>query len=159
VFPATFKTAFILLLAMSSLASGSEPGTADLLPAPTATVDANLRAATAGKFSAQPGFRAEAIENHWRREWEYSLIPLVASQALDASSSYGLRELNPMLAGGNGTFGPKAVSLKFAAVGLAAGGEYLLVRKSPRMARVFSKFNWAAAALTTGFAVHNFALR
>jgi hypothetical protein len=39
------------------------------------------------------------------------------------------------------------------------GIEYLIVRKFPRTARVFSKINWSASIVTTGFAAHNFSIR
>src|ERR1041384_4142188 len=70
------------------------------------------------------------------RSWERSLIPLLASQSLDAASSYGYRELNPMLASSNGTFGMKATAVKFGVVGALVGVEYLLAKKSPRAARL-----------------------
>ena len=94
-----------------------------------------------------------------KRAWERSLIPLVASQAVDAASSYGYRELNPILAGPNGEFGAKATTMKFAVVGALVLGEYLLVRKSPKVAGIFQKLNWASSAVTTGLAVHNYVVR
>ncbi len=94
-----------------------------------------------------------------QRSWKLSLIPLVASQGLDASSSWGMRELNPILADRNGAFGAKAAGIKFGMVGAFIGIEYLVVRKFPRSARVFSKMNWAGAAVTTGLAVHNYSIR
>jgi hypothetical protein len=93
------------------------------------------------------------------RSWERSLIPLVASQSLDAASSYGYRELNPLLASQNGTFGVKATAMKFSVVAGLIGVEYLLVRKSPKAARLFEKLNWSSSLLTTGLAVHNFVVR
>jgi hypothetical protein len=39
------------------------------------------------------------------------------------------------------------------------GAEYLIVRKYPRSARIFSKINWSVSIVTTGFAAHNFAIR
>ena len=96
---------------------------------------------------------------YFKRAWERSLVPLVASQSLDAASSYGYRELNPMLAGPNGEFGVKATTVKFAVVGALIGAEYLLVRKSSRAARLFQRLNWTSSALTTGLAVHNYVVR
>ena len=94
-----------------------------------------------------------------RSAWKRSLIPLVASQGLDAASSWGMRELNPLLADPNGAFGGKAVMVKFGATAALIGIEYLLVKKFPRSARVFSKMNWAGAVVTTGLAVHNYSIR
>ena len=94
-----------------------------------------------------------------RSAWKRSLIPLVASQGLDAASSWGMRELNPLLADPNGAFGGKAVMVKFGATAALIGIEYLLVKKFPRSARMLSKVNWAGAVVTTGLAVHNYSIR
>lgn len=93
------------------------------------------------------------------RSWRISLAPLVASQVLDASSSYGRRELNPMLASSNGGFEMKGVMTKMGATGIAVGAEYLIIRKYPRAARVISRLNWTTGIVTTGFAIHNYAIK
>jgi hypothetical protein len=102
---------------------------------------------------------APARENRDLHRWKLSLIPLAASQALDVSSSWGMRELNPVLAGDNGRFGAQAATVKLGVAGAFAGVQYLIVRKFPRTTRAFAKINWAGAALTSGFAVHNYAIR
>jgi len=108
---------------------------------------------------AAPAFSRAAPVDSGRNAWRRSLLPLVASQALDAGSSWGMRELNPVLANSNGRFGAQATAVKFGAVGAFIGIEYLLVKKYPRTAHVFAKLNWAGAVVTTGFAAHNFAIR
>src|SRR5437879_5139853 len=128
------KPALIAALALASFASAADIST-ELLP-PVRSVDANAQ-----------------------RAWKRSLVPLMASQSLDAVSSYGMRELNPMLADSRGAFGMRATTVKFGVVGAFVGVEYLIVRKHPGAARVFSKLNWTAAGITTGVAVHNFAIR
>jgi hypothetical protein len=116
-----------------------------------------LLIACAGLVTTARG--AEPEKAALQRAWERSLIPLVASQSLDAASSYGYRELNPMLASPNGEFGLKATTIKFSVVAALIGGEYLLVRASPKAARLFQKLNWSSAVLTTGLAVHNYVVR
>ncbi len=109
--------------------------------------------------AAAPGSVERA--NHdarWRRQWAISLAPLFASQALDAASSYGMRELNPLLAGSNGGFGMKATAIKFGVIGALAAAEYLVVTKHPASAKFFTIVNWATAGGTTGLAVHNYRL-
>jgi hypothetical protein len=93
------------------------------------------------------------------RAWTRSLIPVIVSQSLDVASSYGLRELNPALAGGDGRFGMKAAGIKIGATAAILGLEYWMVKKHPRAARVLSKLNWASSVVTTGFAAHNFSVR
>jgi hypothetical protein len=109
------------------------------------------------EFLAAPG-AVEHVDRdaRWRRQWAISLAPLFASEALDAASSYGMRELNPLLAGSNGGFGMKATTIKFGVVGVLAGTEYFIVRKRPTSAKFFTVVNWVTAGATTGLAVHNF---
>lgn len=91
--------------------------------------------------------------------WKLSIAPLLASQALDITSSYGKRELNPLLAGPQGQFGVSSVLVKLGVTAGLIGAEYLIVKAHPASARIFTKLNWAAAAVTTGFAAHNFTIR
>jgi hypothetical protein len=93
------------------------------------------------------------------RAWKFSLAPVIASQVLDVVSSYGMRELNPMLAGPDGRFGARGTGIKLGANAAILGIEYLIVRKHPRAARMFSRTNWSVSIVTTGFAAHNFAIR
>jgi len=93
------------------------------------------------------------------RRWKMSVVPVFASQALDVTSSYGMRELNPMLASSDGSFGAKGAGIKLGATAGLLGVEYLIVRKYPRSARAFTKINWTVSIVTTGFAAHNYAIR
>ncbi len=104
------------------------------------------------------GDRSSASNAKWHRQWAISLAPLFASQALDAASSYGMRELNPLLASPDGGFGKKATTLKFGVIGALAASEYFLVRKYPRSAKVFTIVNWATSGATSALAVHNYSL-
>jgi hypothetical protein len=91
--------------------------------------------------------------------WKWSLAPVVASQGLDIASSYGMRELNPVLAGPQGRFGVQSALLKVGATAAWIGVEYLIVKAHPAAARILTKINWSGAAVTTGFAAHNFSIR
>ena len=100
-----------------------------------------------------------AADHEAFNRWKLSLAPVFASQALDVASSYGMRELNPMLAGSDGRFGAKGTGIKLGTTAGLMGVEYMIVRKYPRAARVFTKVNWSVSIVTAGFAVHNFAIR
>jgi hypothetical protein len=146
---------------------------------PTARAEeANVESTSTASFAALPESPASATPllpvapmrlvtgsaastDHRRdlRRWKLSLVPLAASQALDLSSSWGMRELNPVLAGPDGRFGVQAATVKLGVVGALVGIEYLIVKKYPRTARAFEKINWSGAALTSSFAVHNFMIR
>jgi hypothetical protein len=91
--------------------------------------------------------------------WKLSVAPVFASQALDVASSYGMQELNPMLAGSDGGFGAKGAGIKLGATAGLLGVEYLIIRKYPRSAGVLTKINWSVSIVTTGFAAHNFSIR
>jgi hypothetical protein len=108
--------------------------------------------------AAEPVQQIAARQTAMHR-WEISLAPLVASQVLDSSSSWGMRELNPVLANPNGGFGARSAMLKLGTVGALIGVEYLIVKRSPRAAHLFEKLNWSGAAVTTGLAIHNYAIR
>ena len=111
------------------------------------------------EFVAAPGAEQRlGHDSRWHRQWAISLAPLFASEALDAASSYGMREVNPLLAGSNGGFGMKATTIKFGVVGALAGAEYFVVRKHPASAKFFTIVNWVTAGATTGLAVHNYGL-
>jgi hypothetical protein len=112
----------------------------------------------AGQRSVQPSVQPWDNAPRRRRQWVISLAPLFASEALDAASSYGRREQNPLLAGADGSFGMRAAGIKFGVVGALAGGEYLVVRKHPAAAKFFTVVNWVTAGATTGLAIHNFRL-
>jgi hypothetical protein len=95
--------------------------------------------------------------------WKWSLVAYGSANALDVWSSlephYG-REMNSLLSNSNGGFNAgKAVAVKggvFAATGIT---EYLLIRRYPRLAKVFSILNFGWSAAETGVAAHNFTLQ
>ena len=70
-----------------------------------------------------------------------------------------MRELNPMLANSEGRFGAKAAGIKIGSSAGILALEYFVIRRHPGAARVFSKLNWAGAAVTSSFAVHNYAIK
>jgi hypothetical protein len=100
-----------------------------------------------------------ARDAHSSRAWKVSLAPVIAGQALDVASSYGMRELNPVMASRDGRFGMKGTTIKIGATAAILGVEYLIVRKNPSSSRILSKLNWAAGFVTIGFAAHNFAIK
>ena len=147
----------VLFTAIMSTAVSVLAADAPTLAAPAAVLPVEIskpRVTVADSIDRADRDRAAAMKS-----WKISLLPLVGSQALDVASSYGMRELNPLLADPNGGFGMKATSLKLGVTGAVIGVEYLIVRKYPRSARVISKLNWSTAIVTTGFAVHNYAIK
>jgi hypothetical protein len=120
-----------------------------LFPDPNQPVSVQAREASQGSRPDEAGYRV----------WKWSLAPVIASQALDAASSWNMRELNPALADGSGRFAVRSATLKFSAAGALLCVEYLLVKKHPGAARVLAKLNWSSAVVTGAFAAHNYAIK
>ena len=91
--------------------------------------------------------------------WKLSLVAVAASQALDAVSSYGLRELNPVLADGSGRFGMKATGVKLSTTAAIVAVQYWILKSHPGKARRMALLNLVGAGVTSGFAAHNFSIR
>jgi hypothetical protein len=129
-------------------------------------VDADMRkllcllAISTGMLSAQ---NALSLEKHvpGKALWRWSLTSLAAANVLDVHSSWGKAELNPTLAGPNGTFGLHGALLKCSFQGGLMGLEYLITRAhpSPKIFRALSVLNFAASAGTAGVAIHNYTIR
>lgn len=90
--------------------------------------------------------------------WKISAATLLASNVLDAGSSWGKRELNPVLSGSTGSFGGKSALLK---LGVEAGVvtlEYLVLRhRASRLSiKALTWINFGDASATTAMAVRNF---
>ncbi len=155
---------FFAGLPQSARASEVEPRIGTFLPAaaaaivPTGHLTIDQLSSNDFVTPERGGDRSSASNAKWHRQWAISLAPLFASQALDAASSYGMRELNPLLASPDGGFGKKATTLKFGVIGALAASEYFLVRKYPRSAKVFTIVNWATSGATSALAVHNYSL-
>lgn len=88
--------------------------------------------------------------------WKWSVASLVASNTLDAVSSYGLREGNPLL----GTrFNGTSLAIKS---GLTAGqivAQYFVLKRHPEKRRLAAIINFAVAGGLGVVAAHNFGIR
>jgi hypothetical protein len=111
-----------------------------------------------GRFASSNMLKSPA-ERREIAAWRRSLIPLVSSQTLDITSSWGGRELNPLLSDTNGRFGVRGILIKGGTTAAIVGVEYWIVRKWPRAARVLSRFNWGSSALAGGLAARNYWVR
>ncbi len=109
--------------------------------------------------SSQAYLREAAAQRRSYTAWKLSLAPVIASQAMDAFSSRGLHEENPLLANSSGQFGAKAALLKVGIAGALLGVEYVVVRAHPGAAKLLWKLNVASAVVTGGVAAHNLSLR
>jgi len=127
-----------------------------------AMTPAYVRAADASPWDQSLSVRSASEESTGKasfNRWKLSVGPVFASQTLDVASSYGMQELNPMLAGSDGRLGVKGAGIKLGTTAGFIGIQYWIVHKYPRSARIFTKLNWSVSIVTTGFAAHNFAIR
>jgi hypothetical protein len=91
-----------------------------------------------------------------KKLWWGSVAALAGATVLDARSSWGRHELNPLLQGPNGRFGARSVEIKSAIVGIGLAVQWVALRHhSQKIEKPLSFANLAAAGLTTGAAVHN----
>ncbi len=116
-----------------------------------ATLTASLSFAGGGLI--QPATTVE--KPHSRKLWWASVATLAAATVLDARSSWGRRELNPLLQGANGRFGARSIEIKSALVGAGVAFQWLALRHHHKASKALSIANFAAAGATTGAAVHN----
>ncbi|HXN48004.1 MAG TPA: hypothetical protein VN893_15260 [Bryobacteraceae bacterium] len=91
-----------------------------------------------------------------KKLWWVSVAALAGASVLDARSSWGRHELNPLLQGPNGQFSARSVEIKSAIVGVGLAFQWVALRHhSQKAEKPLAIVNLAAAGLTTGAAVHN----
>ena len=102
-------------------------------------------------FSTQPN----PPSSRWKKVWAVSLAALAAGNALDASTSYGKFEANPMLAR-NGRFGAASIGLKIGLQAPFVGYQVWQVRRDKgASARRWAIANFALAGAFSAVAIHN----
>ena len=92
--------------------------------------------------------------------WLVSVGAFASADVMDVRSSWGKPELNPALAGSNGTFGARGALLKGGIEGAMIGLEYLLLRHShsAKLWKVTSLINFGAAGATAAVAARNWGI-
>ena len=90
-----------------------------------------------------------------KKLWWATVAALAAATALDARSSWGKQELNPLLQAGNGSFGARGIEIKSALVGAGIAAQWLALRHHHNVEKPASFMNMAVAGITVGAAVHN----
>ena len=88
--------------------------------------------------------------------WKASLIAVVAASALDAHSSWGKQEANPLLANRAGQFGTRGIALKGVITAGALGTQWLMLRHRPEARRAATLTNFGVAAVYGAVAAHNY---
>jgi len=87
------------------------------------------------------------------RSWNISVAFFAGSQMVDALSSRGRIEANPLL--GHGPFGLRQSAIKGGIVGGVVLTEWLILRRHPDTKRFWTWTNYATGAATAAVAVRN----
>jgi hypothetical protein len=94
-----------------------------------------------------------------KKLWKISLAVLGTASIADASTSWNMREANPLLRSNNGTFGGKAIAIKGILAGSTILSQYYMMKRKPEMERTATILNFGAAAMFGSVAAHNIRVR
>ncbi len=95
-----------------------------------------------------------------KRMWLLSAVALVAANVLDARSSMGRQELNPLLRNSRGEFAAgRGIAVKSAAIGGALAVQAIAMRRRPELRRTSSIVNFVSAGAVATIAVRNSGVR
>lgn len=84
--------------------------------------------------------------------WKWSAATVAASSAVDAASSWGQREMNPLL---GQRFGWPSLAIKAGVVGGSLLAQRIILRRRPDAVRLAAGLNFGMAALHLGVASRN----
>lgn len=89
--------------------------------------------------------------------WRASVAALAVANVMDARTSWGKYELNPTLAGKNGTFGREGALIKLGIVSGMFVLESIVLRRRPskRFYRGLAMVNFGSASVTGAIAIRN----
>lgn len=90
------------------------------------------------------------------RAWKLSVTSVAVSATLDAQSSWGGYEMNPIV--GRGQFGARQAATSLSITAGVIALEYLVLRKHPQHKRLLTWTNFAIAGVRTGTAIRNYRL-
>jgi hypothetical protein len=95
-------------------------------------------------------------EDHRQRNWNFSVAFFAGAQVMDAISSHGAIEQNPVL--GRGQFGGRQIAIK---AGIASGvilAERMILRRHPETRTFWTWTNYATGTAIAAVAVRNWNL-
>ncbi len=115
-----------------------------------ASVSTGPMTAPAVEIATVPDHRSRTVN----RVWLASLFAVTGASALDAASSWGKYERNPLLASSNGTFDSRGLVLKAGLAGAIVIPQ-LFLHKHQELKAKFAIFNFAGAGAFTAVAIHN----
>ncbi|MBL8176702.1 MAG: hypothetical protein JNK48_18645 [Bryobacterales bacterium] len=90
--------------------------------------------------------------------WKVSTVALAVATSVDAHSSWGRIEANPVLSGANGRFGAKGIALKALITGGVLSAQYMMMKNHPKAEKYGAWTNFALAGALGSAAAYNYRL-
>jgi len=90
--------------------------------------------------------------------WKVSAAALAVATSVDAHSSWGRVEANPVLAGRNGRFGSQGVALKALITGGVLSAQYMMMKNHPKAEKYGTWTNFVLAGALGSAAAYNYNL-
>jgi hypothetical protein len=90
--------------------------------------------------------------------WKISIATMLASTALDAGSSMGKHEANPLLRSSNGTFGSRGIAIKAGLAGFTLVPQIAL-RNRHDLRKAFTIANFIDTGIFTAVSAHNMGIK
>jgi hypothetical protein len=91
--------------------------------------------------------------------WKLSAAALTAATMVDAHSSWGHNEINPVLRGPNGRFGVQGLAMKALITTGVIGTQYFLLKRTPQAEKYGVITNFALAGVLGTAAMYNYKLQ
>jgi len=155
------KPAPLIVLVDGPDAASSGPSA--LKTAPAETVESTVEAAEPNIGLVQPASEAEtntaavaARRNSGtiNKVWAASIAALLGGTTMDAASSWGKSESNPLLRSANGTFGMKGLMIKGGLAGAMIAPE-IMMRNNEDAKKKLAIVNFVAAGVFSAVVFHN----
>lgn len=87
--------------------------------------------------------------------WKASVMAMAAATSIDAASSWGRLEMNPLLRNSDGRFGVQGVAVKALIAGGVVGAQYLMLRNHPKQEKYATVTNFVLSGALGAAAVSN----
>ena len=147
-------SAFVMILSLTAAAATAPARAADPFSEAAGTKAAAVYSPIETRYiSTLPESRTKASKRRWKKAWVASWIAFAAVNLLDAHSSAGRRELNPLLRNSDGTFSArKAAFIKSGLGGGFFAVQWWIARKSPHTNH-YKAFTMATGAAAAGLGV------
>ncbi len=146
--------AFVMILSLTAAAAITPARAADPFREAVETKAAAVYSPTETRYiSTLPESLTKVSKRRWKKAWIASWVAFAAVNLLDAHSSAGRRELNPLLRNSDGTFSARKAALIKSALG---GGffavQWWIARKNPHTNH-YKAFTMATGAAAAGLGV------